>query len=160
MSNAHVNWIPGPSTQTLPRPLPWEALTGVRTRRIIALCFDLLFVGILAVLLWAVLVFLTFGLALFFLPAPFAIIAFFYNGFTVSGWRRATPGQRLMDIEVRTNDGAPASFLHAAVHGVLFYLSWYVLPVVLVVSLLDGEKRCLHDMLSGVIVMRRPDGSP
>ena len=98
--------------------------------------------------------------SLFFLPVPFAIVGFFYNGMTVSGWRRATPGMRLMDLEVRMTDGQPASFIHAALHGVLFYLSWYILPVVLVVSLLDSEKRCLHDMLSGLIVMRRPDGSP
>jgi uncharacterized RDD family membrane protein YckC len=36
----------------------------------------------------------------------------------------------------------------------LFYLSWFC-PLVFLVSLVDAEKRCLHDMLVGVVVVRR-----
>ena len=46
------------------------------------------------------------------------------------------------------------SFVAAAVHAVLFYVSWTV-PPVLLVSLITRDKRCLHDMLSGVIAVRR-----
>jgi uncharacterized RDD family membrane protein YckC len=42
------------------------------------------------------------------------------------------------------------------VHAVLFYLSWTILtPLVLIVTLVSRNKRCLHDMVSGVIVTRR-----
>jgi uncharacterized RDD family membrane protein YckC len=38
---------------------------------------------------------------------------------------------------------------------VLFYLSW-MFPPVFLVSLLSNDKRCLHDILAGVIITRRP----
>jgi uncharacterized RDD family membrane protein YckC len=50
--------------------------------------------------------------------------------------------------------GAPVPFLQAAVHAVLFYVTW-LLPPLLLVSLVTRDKRCLHDMLSDVIVLRR-----
>jgi uncharacterized RDD family membrane protein YckC len=72
--------------------LPAGAIAGVRTRRIVALVFDLVFVSILSFALWLALAVLTFGLSLFILPPLFPIVAFFYNGLTVSGYRMATPG--------------------------------------------------------------------
>ncbi|MBI5011411.1 MAG: RDD family protein, partial [Methylocystis sp.] len=45
-------------------------------------------------------------------------------------------------------------FLQAAVHAVLFYVTW-LFPPVLLLSLFMGDKRCLHDMLADVIVLRR-----
>ena len=62
-----------------------DALAGVRTRRIVAVCFDLVIVSVLVALFWIASVVLTLGLALFFLPPLFPIVAFFYNGLTVSG---------------------------------------------------------------------------
>jgi len=137
------------------RPLRADALAGVRSRRILAVCFDFAIVSVLVALLWIVLAILTLGLALFFLPPLFPIVAFFYNGLTVSGAKMGTPGMRAMDLEMRTYDtGARVPFVNAAVQAVLFYLSWCFPPVFLV-SLVDGEKRCLHDILSDVIVVRR-----
>ena len=45
-------------------------------------------------------------------------------------------------------------FLNAAAHGVFFYLSWFF-ALVFLVTLVDSEKRFLHDILSGVLVIRR-----
>ncbi len=155
MSNFNTNaWMNQPPASVLPDPLPYAALAGVRTRRMAAVCLDLLIVGFIAFSLWLLLGFLTLGLAWFILPPLFPILAFVYNGVTVSGWRMATPGMRMMDLEVRLTDGGPAPFINAAVHAVLFYISW-MFPVVLIVSLLSGDKRCLHDMLANVIVLRR-----
>ena len=98
---------------------------------------------------------LTFGLFLALLPPLFPFVAFFYNGLSVSGRAMATPGMRLAGVELRldaTGDRVP--FLNAALHAVLFYFSW-MFPPVLVLSLFTEDKRCLHDMLSGVIVVRR-----
>ena len=137
------------------RPLRADALAGVRSRRILAVCFDFAIVSVLVWLIWLASMILTFGLALFFLPPLFPIVAFFYNGLTVSGAKMGTPGMRAMDLEMRTYDtGARVPFVNAAVQAVLFYLSWCFPPVFLV-SLVDGEKRCLHDILSDVIVVRR-----
>ena len=52
------------------------------------------------------------------------------------------------------NDGARVPFVNAAVQAVLFYVSWFFPPIFLV-SLVDAEKRCLHDIIAGVVIVRR-----
>ena len=135
--------------------LPMHALDAVRRRRVMALVADFTLVSIVATLLWMALLVLTFGLFLALLPPLFPFVAFFYNGLSVSGRAMATPGMRLAGIQLRldaTGDRVP--FLNAALHAVLFYFSW-TFPPVLLLSLFAEDKRCLHDMLSGVIVVRR-----
>jgi uncharacterized RDD family membrane protein YckC len=138
-----------------PLALPRVALEGVRTRRVLALGLDFILVSLMAFVLWLVLLIVTLGLSIFVLPPLFPLVAFFYNGLSVSGWRMATPGMRMMDLQMRLMDGDRVPFLNAAVHAVLFYVSW-MFPVVFLVSLLTSDKRCLHDILAGVIVVRRP----
>ena len=139
--------------------LPPRALEGVRTRRSFAIGFDLIFITLLVGVLFVALAFLglvTFGLTWLLIPVLYPAVALLYNGLAISGWRRATPGMRLMDLEMRLMDGSRTPFINAAVHAVLFYLSWTILtPLVLIVTLVSRNKRCLHDMLSGVIVTRR-----
>ncbi|WP_036261542.1 RDD family protein [Methylocapsa aurea] len=139
----------------MPAYLPPQALAGVRTRRIMAVLLDLVLVSILSFALWLALAVLTLGLSLLILPPLFPFVAFFYNGLTISGWRMATPGMQAMDLEMRLIDGQRTPFLNAAAHAVLFYVSW-MFPPVFLVSLLNDNKRCLHDILAGVIVTRRP----
>ena len=137
------------------QPLRADALAGVRSRRMLAVCFDLVLVSVLVALVWIVSIVLTFGLALFFLPPLWPIVAFFYNGLSVSGRNMATPGMRAMDLEMRMDDtGARVPFINAAVQAVLFYVSWFFPPIFLV-SLVDPEKRCLHDIIAGVVIVRR-----
>ena len=117
MSNAYA--------ATPPNVMRADALAGVRTRRILAVCIDLFLVSLLVAVLWIISIVLTFGLALFFLPPLYPFVAFFYNGLTVSGPRMATPGMRAMDLEMRMQDtGARVPFINAAVQAVLFYVSW------------------------------------
>ena len=144
------------STFTAPSgALRRDALAGVRTRRIMALVVDFILVGILAAALWTALLILTLGLSFFFLPPLFPLVAFFYNGLSVSSAKMGTLGMRAMDLEMRLDEsGARVPFINAAAHAVLFYLSWFF-PLIFLVSLVDGEKRCLHDMLVGVVVVRR-----
>jgi uncharacterized RDD family membrane protein YckC len=132
-----------------------DMFSGVRTRRIVAVALDLVLVSILATALWALLLILTFGMSVFFLPPLFPLVAFFYNGLTVSGAKMATPGMRAMDLEMRMHDtGVRVPFVNAAAHALFFYVSWFFPPVFLV-SLVDSEKRCLHDILAGVTLVRR-----
>jgi uncharacterized RDD family membrane protein YckC len=147
MSNAYA--------ATPPNAMRADALAGVRTRRILAVCVDFILVSFIVLALWIVSIVLTFGLALFFLPPLWPFVAFFYNGLTVSGSRMATPGMRAMDLEMRMHDtGARVPFVNAAVQAVLFYVSW-CFPPILLVSLVDAEKRCLHDIIAGVVIVRR-----
>ncbi len=132
-----------------------NALEGVRTRRLMALCFDFVVVSVIASALYVLLLVLTLGLSFFFLPPLWPIVAFFYNGVSMSGARRATPGMRAVDLEVSVHaSGGPAPFLNAAAHGAFFYISWFF-PLVFLVTLVDGEKRFLHDILSGLLIARR-----
>ena len=141
--------------------LPPRALEGVRTRRSFAIGIDLIFITLLVGVLFVALAFLglvTFGLTWLLIPVLYPAVALLYNGLAISGWRRATPGMRLMDLEMRLMDGSRTPFINAAVHAVLLYLSWTILtPLVLIVTLVSRNKRCLHDMLSDVVVIRRPD---
>ena len=147
MSNAYAG--------TPPNAMRADALAGVRTRRILAVCIDFVLVSLLVAVLWIISIMLTFGLALFFLPPIYPFVAFFYNGLTVSGPKMATPGMRAMDLEMRMQDtGARVPFINAAVQAVLFYVSW-CFPPILAVSLIDSDKRCLHDIIAGVVVVRR-----
>jgi uncharacterized RDD family membrane protein YckC len=147
MSNAYA--------ATPPNAMRVDALAGVRTRRILAVCIDLVLVSLLVAALWIVSIVLTFGLALLFLPPLYPFVAFFYNGLTVSGARMATPGMRAMDLEIRMHEtGARVPFVNAALQAVLFYVSWCFPPIFLV-SLVDVEKRCLHDIIAGVVIVRR-----
>lgn len=134
--------------------IPPQALEGVRTRRIFAVCLDFILVAGLSAALFVALFVLSAGMSAFLLPPLFPIVAFFYNGLSVSGWRMATPGMAFMDLEMRTMQGEPVPFLQAAVHAVLFYVTW-LLPPLFLVSLVARDKRCLHDMLADVIVLRR-----
>jgi uncharacterized RDD family membrane protein YckC len=149
-----LNWLAFRAPGAVPCYRPANALAAVRTRRIAAFVFDLIFVSVLCFALYVALAFMTFGLSLIVLPPLFPIVAFFYNGLTISGPGMATPGMRAMDLEMRLMDGRRVPFLNAAVHAVLFYVSTMFLPVFLV-SLLSANKRCLHDMIAGVVVIRR-----
>ena len=132
-----------------------DPLSGVRTRRIVALALDFILVSIVAFAIWLALLVLTLGLSLFILPPLFPAVAFFYNGLTVSGRKMATPGMRATGLEMRMHeDGARVPFINAAAHAVFFYVSWFFPPIFLV-SLIDVEKRCVHDMLAGVTIVRR-----
>jgi uncharacterized RDD family membrane protein YckC len=132
-----------------------DALAGVRSRRILALGVDLIFVTAIAIFLWVALLILTLGFSLFLLPPIYPLVAFFYNGVSVSGRKMGTPGMRMMDLEMRMyNNGARVPFINAAAHALFFYLSW-MLPPIFLVTLVDQEKRCVHDMLAGTVVLRR-----
>jgi uncharacterized RDD family membrane protein YckC len=143
------------ATAPLGAPIRADALTGVRTRRIVAICLDFIVVSIIAGALWLVLLIATLGLSLFLLPPMFPLVAFFYNGVTVSGWRMATPGMRALDLEMRMHEsGVRVPFINAAAHALFYYVSWMFPPVFLVTFVAD-EKRFLHDILAGVVVIRR-----
>jgi len=131
------------------------AFTGVRTRRLFAWVIDAVIVGVLTAVIWSVLLIATLGLSWFLLPPLFPILAVLYHGLTVSGSGRGTVGMRTFDLAVVLYEsGGRAPFINAAAQAILFYISWF-LPLLFVVTLVDSEKRYLHDILSSLVVVRR-----
>ena len=63
---------------------------------------------------------------------------------------------KLLDLETRTWNGARPDYLQALVMTFLFYASivitWFL---VLLVPLFNERRRTLHDLISGVVVVRR-----
>lgn len=148
-----------------PNPDWRSRLSGVLIARMLAYGIDLLVMGLL-VSFYAALAFffgfLTLGLTWLVYPILIPLVALLYNGLTLSGERSATWGMRLMGVEVRNLDGSRVSFLTAAGHALLFYLTWslsvvvpWLTPIVLLIGLFRADRRMLHDMLTGVILVRR-----
>jgi uncharacterized RDD family membrane protein YckC len=141
-----------------------ELFEGVRTRRIFAFLVDLLMITV-PLMLFAVFI-LMFGLVtlglgwfLFALFSPIAVIwALLYYGFSFAGPASATVGMRMTGLEMRTWYGAPAYFVLGAMHAVGYWLTVsFLTPFVLLVSLFDGRKRLLHDMLLGTVVINNAE---
>ena len=144
---------------------PWlhpELFRGVLTRRFFAFLIDLLVLSvpvIFAVIFIAVFGVITLGLgwALFWLVSPASVIwAVVYYGASLGGPHSATLGMRAMDLEMRTWQGEPGSFLLGAMHAVVFWLSVsFLTPLVLLVGLFNARKRLLHDIVLGTVVINR-----
>lgn len=142
---------------------PWrqpEYFEGVTERRVIAFLIDLVVITV-PVAFAAMFIFLlgifTLGLGflLFALLRPAtAIWVLAYYGMTMGGPQSATVGMRAVDLQVRTWYGAPCYLLLGAVHGLAFWVTVMTLsPLVVVVGLLNGRRRLLHDFVLGTVVV-------
>ena len=146
-------------TISLPSLPSDDALTeGVIARRIAAWFCDAVLIGLLLVVLWVLLMALgvaTLGLA-FPMLGLLPLVPFFYNTlFPLSGLS-ATPGQCLFGLIVRRNVdfGRPLP-VQAVGWTLLFYLTLATGVVWLAVALITVRRRTLHDLLSGLVVVRR-----
>ena len=135
-----------------------ELFKGVLARRFIAFAIDIVII-MLPVAFAAVFIFflglVTFllGWALFWVLYPGTIVwALVYCGSTLGSPASATIGMRIMDLEMHTWYGAPAYFVLGAVHAIVFWMT----PLVLVIGLLNGRQRLLHDILIGTVVINNP----
>ena len=132
---------------------------GVIGKRIIAFIVDALVIALLTVVVYvaiAVLGVLTLGLAWLLFGLAFPAIGLGYNALTIGGPNSATIGQRMMGLEVRTWFGGKVLPLVAAFHALLFWFSLVIFCPILLWALFDPQKRCLHDILAGVVVTNRP----
>jgi uncharacterized RDD family membrane protein YckC len=130
---------------------------GVLSRRIVGWVIDVVLIALLIWVLWWVLVLfgvLTFGLgfsAMALLPA----VPFCYHFFSLMGPRTATPGQWMAGVTVRRNDDlGPPTVVQALISVLLFYLTLATTGLLLVVALFTLRHRALHDLLSGLVVVR------
>ena len=74
---------------------------------------------------------------------------------TVGGPNSATVGMRMMGLVMRTWYGGKVTPLVAAFHALLFWFSLVIFCPILLWALFDSRKRCLHDILAGVVLINR-----
>lgn len=134
-----------------------DLLAGTRTRRCLAWFVDVFLVLLLVCAAWwtlALLGLVTFGLGwtlLSFVP----LVPFAYHTLFLTSSLSATPGQALFGLVVRRDaDLGPPSFPQAAVSTLVFYLTIATSGLLLLVALVTEHKRTLHDLLSGLVVVR------
>ncbi len=137
----------------------WEdaLLAGVRLRRCLAWLVDLVLVAMLVGLLWTSLLLLglaTFGLGWWFLGLV-PLVPFAYHCLFLTSELSATPGQALCGLMVRRNDDlGPPSLAQAVVSTLIYYLTLATSGLLLLVALVTRRKRTLHDLISGLVVVR------
>ena len=152
----HDAGTPEPTT----RP---DLFEGVLWRRAAAYLIDACCIGAIVVVLWfffLLLTVLSFGLLgpvlWFFLGlAPLA-----YHTLLVSGRHSATLGMRAFDLRLYSWDGERPVFLQALAHTALFYLTvGATCSLILLFALFNRRRRTLHDVLTGMLMLRRSDGA-
>lgn len=149
-----------PRVEILPPPgspiFGIERFEGVLSRRIFAFILDCILIGLLTiafVVFSLFLAILTFGLLI--IPIG-GVLTFFYFTLFTGGAKSATPGMRLMGIELRDSRGGRPDLLQAGVRTLVFMASNTVLPVIIcAVALFDLRRRTIHDMLTSTVVVRR-----
>ena len=132
-------------------------LEGVLFRRVCAWAIDLLLVGGVVAVLWVVLVgfgLLTLGLGLPLLGL-LPVVPLAYHVLFVASGRSATPGQVMTDLTVRRAlDLGRPSLLQAILFTAGLWLTLGAGVVWLAAALLTTRHRTLHDLASGVVVVR------
>jgi uncharacterized RDD family membrane protein YckC len=145
----------------LPDPVSHpELFVGLRRRRFIAYLVDAFCIGAILVMAWllfAMLTVLSFGLLAPGLWLLFGLIPLAYHTLLVSGPRAATFGMRAFDLQLRSWGGERPMFLQALAHAALFYLTvGATCFLILLFALFNRRKRTLHDLLSGMLMIRNP----
>jgi uncharacterized RDD family membrane protein YckC len=136
-----------------------RAFDSVRTNRIFAFVIDAILIGALTLMATVLVFFLgifTLGLGWLLFPILWPAVALIYVALTLGGPTGATPGMRAMGVTMRMVNGGRPDILIAGMHALLFWFSVSLLtPLVLAVSLFNSEKRLLHDLVLGTVVVRR-----
>ncbi len=134
-----------------------ELYRGVLPRRVMAFLIDALLIGTLLLvsgLVVAVLGVITLGLGWLLYLVLFPVVALGYVALTLGGPASATPGMRLVGLEMRSWDGQRMYALLAALHALLFWFSVSLLtPLVLLVAVFNERRRLLHDIVLGTVLV-------
>jgi uncharacterized RDD family membrane protein YckC len=142
---------------TLALPSDTDLIEGVIARRVVSWLVDLVVIGLLiSALSLSLLVgwLLTLGITL---PALglLPLVPFLYHALFLASSLSATPGQRLFGLVVRRSEdcGRPLP-VQAVCSTLLFYLTLALGVVWLAIACLTVRRRILHDLLSGLVVVR------
>lgn len=135
-----------------------QLFDAVIRKRCVAFVIDAIIIGILwavAVVAVTILGVLTLGLAWLLFGLIFPAVGLGYNALTIGGPKSATVGQRMMGLTVPMWYGGKVTPLIAAFHALLFWFSLVIFFPILLWAFFDQRKRCLHDILAGVLVINR-----
>lgn len=127
---------------------------GVPLKRFIAWVVDVIMIVLISLILSV----LTFTVALWFWSITYLIVAFLYRSITIGTWS-ATPGMRLMALELRREDGKVFNRTDAMMHtGLYLFLSISILLQLGSVGLIAYSQRHqgLHDMVLRSVMLNRP----
>jgi uncharacterized RDD family membrane protein YckC len=136
-----------------------QLFSAVIRKRCIAFLIDAVLIALLTVIAFvvvAVLGVLTLGLGWLLFGLIFPLVGLGYNAFTIGGPKSSTIGQRTMGLAVPMWYGGKVTPLIAAFHALLFWFSLTLFFPILLWCFFDSRKRCLHDILAGVLVINRP----
>lgn len=132
---------------------------GLLWRRAFGYLIDLVILGGLFVLYYFALVMLsvaTLGLLTPLLVTLGTLIPTAYHTLSIGGAASATPGMRMLGLEVRIWSGGKPGYLQALLHTVVFYVTvGFTSGLILLWPLFSNRRRCLHDLLCGTVVLRR-----
>ena len=132
---------------------------GVLSRRFLAFLFDaVMIIALMAVMSVVIFVLgiltLSLGWALYAILFPLTALS--YTALTLGGPKAATPGMRMMGLEMRLWYGAKPYGLLAMTHAILFWVGNTILtPFIILVGLFSRRGQLLHDMVLGTMVMDR-----
>jgi uncharacterized RDD family membrane protein YckC len=143
-------WTTEPDPMTHP-----ELFDGVVFKRVVGYLIDAVILGGAVLFLWFLVV-VTFGLLG---PAAALItplLPLAYHTLLIGGPNSATIGMRLMGVEVRRLDGGRPDIVQALIQTLLFYTTLAFTGLLLIVALFNDQRRCLHDWLSGTLVVNAP----
>lgn len=135
---------------------------GVRLRRLVAFCIDLVIIFALwcGVLLFGLILTLaTLGLAAPLLVAVTSATDFLYRWLMLTRYS-ATIGMRLTGIEIRDSNGRRLDPGSAFLHVAGFYITIFFLPLLLislVMMTVSAHRRMVHDLALGAVVINRPE---
>lgn len=133
-------------------------LDEVRRRRMFAFVFDYLIIAFLSFIAGVGVFFLgiiTLGLGWLLYGMIIPVVAALYFVFTLAGPAQATPGMRFFSLKLVRYDGQPIDVLNSILHLFLFWAGNMVLPFfILLVSLFSADKRLMHDILLGTVMVR------
>lgn len=150
MYASHTRWgLPDPERKP-------EFYADVATKRFMAWIVDTILITLLCLL---IIPFTAFT-ALFFLPLLYLVVGFVYRTVSLAS-RSATPGMRLMAVELRAGDGSRLDLPMAALHTLGYTVSVsMVLPqiVSIVLMLTSPRGQGLSDMVLGTAALNRAAG--
>lgn len=130
---------------------------GVMARRCVGWLIDIVLVALLVWVLWWLLALfgvLTLGLG-FSAMAILPLVPFCYHFLSLLSYATATPGQQAVGLTVRRNyDLGPPTVVQALVMVLMYYLTLATSGLLLVVALFTVRHRTLHDIVSGLVVVR------
>lgn len=146
--------------EDLPNPASSpELFESILTRRVIAFFIDCaVMVALIAAasVVAGILGLLTLGLAWLTFPLIVPVVFVAYYAVTLGSPARATLGMRAMDIVLTPMRDQPLDGWLAMLHVLVFWVSCSVLtPFILAVGLITNRRQLLHDMLLGVLMVRR-----